>query len=117
MVDTRHDEPITYDVLPDGSVDPVYQAKAELLNDSIQQIGMGKYQVNFLFYLLGVDLPVPVAFICSCRVWMACRYSMDRCCRSHFGSGHSRVSSSRPFLDFGHEHWPVSRGDGLEHGK
>jgi hypothetical protein len=33
------------DILPKGSVDPVYQAKAELLNAAIQEIGMGKYQV------------------------------------------------------------------------
>ena len=32
-------------VLPAGSVDPVYQAKAKVLNDAIQAIGMGKYQV------------------------------------------------------------------------
>ncbi|KAL8946380.1 MAG: hypothetical protein Q9183_007916 [Haloplaca sp. 2 TL-2023] len=31
-------------VLEEGSVDPVYQAKARALNDAIQQIGMGKYQ-------------------------------------------------------------------------
>lgn len=36
------------DILPMGSVDPVYQAKAELLNAAIQEIGMGKYQVSAL---------------------------------------------------------------------
>lgn len=35
----------TTNVLPEGSVDPVYQAKAKVLNDAIQAIGMGKYQV------------------------------------------------------------------------
>jgi hypothetical protein len=35
----------TTNVLPEGSVDPVYQAKAKVLNDAIQTIGMGKYQV------------------------------------------------------------------------
>jgi hypothetical protein len=34
----------TEDVLPEGSTDPVYQAKARILNDAIQEIGMGKYQ-------------------------------------------------------------------------
>lgn len=29
----------------DSGVDPVYQAKARILNDAFQQIGMGKYQV------------------------------------------------------------------------
>jgi len=31
--------------LPVGSVDPVYAAKAQALNDAIQSIGMGRYQV------------------------------------------------------------------------
>ena len=34
------------DILPEGSVDPVYQAKAHVLNQAIQDIGMGKYQVG-----------------------------------------------------------------------
>ncbi|KAF8603132.1 MFS general substrate transporter [Ceratobasidium sp. AG-I] len=40
------------DILPLGSVDPVYQAKAELLNAAIQEIGMGKYQWH-LFIVTG----------------------------------------------------------------
>ncbi|KAG8748252.1 hypothetical protein FRC10_007642 [Ceratobasidium sp. 414] len=48
----QRDGHITQDVLPDGSVDPVYQAKAELLNDAIQKIGMGKYQWH-LFVVTG----------------------------------------------------------------
>ncbi|KAF8761683.1 Sugar transporter, partial [Rhizoctonia solani] len=40
------------DILPKGSVDPVYQAKAELLNAAIQEIGMGKYQWH-LFIVTG----------------------------------------------------------------
>ncbi|KAG9125320.1 hypothetical protein FRC07_008101 [Ceratobasidium sp. 392] len=50
--DIQRDRYITQDVLPDGSVDPVYQAKAELLNDAIQKIGMGKYQWH-LFIVTG----------------------------------------------------------------
>ncbi len=34
------------DIYEDGSIDPVYQAKARLLNCAIQEIGMGKYQVR-----------------------------------------------------------------------
>lgn len=30
----------------EGTIDPVYEAKARILNDAIQEIGMGKYQVN-----------------------------------------------------------------------
>ncbi|KAB5589069.1 MFS-type transporter [Ceratobasidium theobromae] len=40
------------DILPKGSVDPVYRAKAELLNATIQDIGMGKYQWH-LFVVVG----------------------------------------------------------------
>jgi hypothetical protein len=29
-----------------SSVDPVYQAKARVLNQALQEIGMGKYQVR-----------------------------------------------------------------------
>lgn len=31
-------------VLEDGSLDPVYEAKAKMLNKAIQDIGMGRYQ-------------------------------------------------------------------------
>jgi len=31
----------------EGSVDPVYQAKARILNQALQEMGMGKYQVSF----------------------------------------------------------------------
>lgn len=30
----------------EGTIDPVYQAKARVLNHAIQEIGMGKYQVH-----------------------------------------------------------------------
>lgn len=33
------------DLHDEGSVDPVYQAKARVLNQALQEIGMGKYQV------------------------------------------------------------------------
>lgn len=38
------DDTTTTPVLDHDSVDPVYQAKAHVLNNAIQQIGMGKYQ-------------------------------------------------------------------------
>jgi hypothetical protein len=34
------------DLHDEGSVDPVYQAKARVLNRALQEIGMGKYQVH-----------------------------------------------------------------------
>jgi len=36
----------------EGHVDPLYQAKAQLLNDAIQEIGMGRYQWH-LFIVAG----------------------------------------------------------------
>ena len=36
----------TVDLFEEGSVDPVYQAKARVLNAAIQDMGMGKYQVR-----------------------------------------------------------------------
>lgn len=42
------------DLFSDETVDPVYQAKAHILNQAIREIGMGKYQVrgrlNFAFF-------------------------------------------------------------------
>ena len=38
------DEAMPDSVLEDGSLDPVYEAKAKMLNKAIQDIGMGKYQ-------------------------------------------------------------------------
>lgn len=38
--------------LPSGVADPVYEAKAHLLNNAIQEIGMGKYQWQ-LFVVIG----------------------------------------------------------------
>ncbi len=34
------------DLHDEGSVDPVYHAKARVLNQALQEIGMGKYQVR-----------------------------------------------------------------------
>ena len=34
------------DLFSDETVDPVYQAKAHILNQAIREIGMGKYQVR-----------------------------------------------------------------------
>ena len=42
----------TADLFEDGSVDPVYQAKARVLNAAMHEIGMGKYQW-WLFAIAG----------------------------------------------------------------
>lgn len=34
------------DIFAEGGIDPVYLAKAHILNDALQEIGMGKYQVR-----------------------------------------------------------------------
>ena len=39
--------------IPKGTIDPVYEAKARVLNRAIQDIGMGKYQWQ-LFTLCGM---------------------------------------------------------------
>lgn len=40
----------------DSAVDPVYQAKARILNDAFQEIGMGKYQVRVHFAVVGCNI-------------------------------------------------------------
>ena len=39
-------DPTRVDLFSDETVDPIYQAKAHVLNQAIQKIGMGKYQVS-----------------------------------------------------------------------
>lgn len=48
---TTGDEAIPVSVLEDGSLDPVYEAKAKVLNKAIQDIGMGRYQWQVCFPL------------------------------------------------------------------
>lgn len=47
-LETEHDVPSIREapvgVLEEGSLDPVYEAKAKVLNKAIQDVGMGKYQ-------------------------------------------------------------------------
>lgn len=46
----------------ESGVDPVYQAKARILNDAFQEIGMGKYQVGFscIVYTFSVSSLLPM---------------------------------------------------------
>ncbi|CUA76078.1 putative MFS-type transporter PB1E7,08c [Schizosaccharomyces pombe 972h-] [Rhizoctonia solani] len=62
---------ITEQVLPDGSVDPVYQARAELLNDTIQRIGMGKYQKWHLFIVAGFGWLADILWIVVAGIILA----------------------------------------------
>lgn len=43
-------------VLAEGSLDPVYEAKAKILNKAIQDIGMGRYQWQVSIHFL-ISLP------------------------------------------------------------
>ena len=44
--DSSYSDPTPVHLFSDETVDLVYQAKAHLLNQAIQKIGMGKYQVS-----------------------------------------------------------------------
>jgi hypothetical protein len=44
------------DIYESGSIDPVYQAKAHLVSCAIQQIGMGRYQVCFSYFVFSCCL-------------------------------------------------------------
>ena len=44
-VDSASD-PTLVDLFSNETADPVYQAKAHILNQAIHEIGMGRYQVN-----------------------------------------------------------------------
>lgn len=39
----------TQDVYDEPGLDPIYHAKAQILNDALQEIGMGKYQASSCF--------------------------------------------------------------------
>lgn len=52
--DGRSDSPAESNLpdLPENAADPVYAAKATILNNAIQEIGMGRYQWQ-LFFVVG----------------------------------------------------------------
>ncbi|KAK0185039.1 MFS general substrate transporter [Armillaria mellea] len=52
----KEEEP-TKDVYSQGTIDPIYQRKAHILNDAIQDIGMGKYQWVLFVIVTGLILP------------------------------------------------------------
>jgi hypothetical protein len=62
-------------VLEDGSLDPVYEAKAKMLNKAVQDMGMGRYQwqvsVIFMLQMYNVNTfypkpldPTPIIYLC-----------------------------------------------------
>lgn len=56
MDDRGLDYSTTTPVLDEGSVDPIYKAKAHVLNNAIQNIGMGRYQWELvsLFFIFSM---------------------------------------------------------------
>jgi len=63
----------TQDIYTEDSLDPVYHAKAKILNDAFQEIGMGKYQVWLvcLYPLVPTINSCPtVVFILRRWVWL-----------------------------------------------
>jgi hypothetical protein len=66
----------TQNILTDDAVDPIYQAKARILNNALQEIGMGKYQVRSISYLSGKHYVSRICHIVAplCRdgIWLAC---------------------------------------------
>lgn len=64
-----------YGLEDDGGIDHVYHVKARLLNDAIQEIRMGKYQVRplFLFHPMSHPYSFTVDAFHSCRLWLVHR--------------------------------------------
>lgn len=61
------------DLYDDSTVDPTYHAKAHVLNTAIQNIGMGRYQVEIdvsVYRLLLTDCQYYL-FICAGFGWFA----------------------------------------------
>jgi hypothetical protein len=53
-----------YEAEESDSLDPVYQAKAKILNNAIQEIGMGSYQVFRALYYLKEFFPLTYLDAC-----------------------------------------------------
>lgn len=62
------------DLYEDEYSDPIYQAKARILNHSIQEIGMGRYQVcgRILHRCHLCEYTLVVASVLRGRFWVVC---------------------------------------------
>lgn len=49
---TGVDQVAAASVIPEGNVDPIYEAKAKILNDAMHEIGFGRYH-KALFVVAG----------------------------------------------------------------
>ena len=77
--DTTND---IYSIDDTPGLDRVYYAKAVLLNNAIQEIGMGKYQVGLRLYStrrgISINLSCTVVALLRCRFRMVRRQSVAR---------------------------------------
>ena len=85
----------------EDSLGPVYSAKAKVLNDALQEIGMGKYQVclTFLYPLIDILNLYPAVVFIRCRRFRLLFVS------SQVFKIHFRTSDRKPISD---GLWPVS---------
>lgn len=68
----------------ESGVDPVYLAKARVLNEAIQEIGMGKYQVGCLCFPADQSIDLPVVVLVHRRwLWMVLVSSTTALSASH----------------------------------
>jgi hypothetical protein len=61
----------TRDIFTEDSLDPVYQVKARILNDALQEIGMGKYQVSDSYWRRSFINIREVVLVPGSWIWLA----------------------------------------------
>ena len=60
----------TQDVYDEPTLDPIYQAKARILNDALQDIGMGKYQASPCLHFFPLSCTLPAITPRCALVWV-----------------------------------------------
>ena len=90
-------DPALADLFSDEIVDPVYQAKAHVLNQAIQKIGMGKYQVscriNYPFWQVWNLFTSGISLRLQALVGSRTFFFSGACVQSHSEHLSSRVSA------------------------
>jgi hypothetical protein len=96
-VTTEDGAPVS--VLEDGSLDPVYEAKAKVLNKAIQDIGMGRYQWQ-----------VSAAYASSLSLYSNIAFTLQ--------NGNIRLTAAAPvyFINYHTNHSPAIHRDRLRMG-
>jgi hypothetical protein len=99
-LEMEHDGPSAHEapvgVLEEGSLDPVYEAKAKVLNKAIQDIGMGKYQWQVSTSILFETLNANDGVVVHCH-WFRLGYgqSMANCDKLDLACRQERVPSHK----------------------